>query len=53
MKNKIPDFLQEKINSSGMPRTHSFPQYIKEFMIQYSTFYSWGFGNNLRKYLKL
>lgn len=51
MKNKIPELLQQRIN---IPKSNSenLPNDVKEFMIEYSKFYDWGLGNNIRIILK-
>ena len=53
MKNKIPEFLQAKINLKHTPTTKNFPIEIKNFMITYSLNYQWNFGNNIRKIFKV
>ena len=35
MKNKIPQFLQEKLNLLGTPPIKRFPDEIKQFMLNY------------------
>ena len=49
MKDKIPAFLQEKLNLRGYAKTDKFPDEIKTFMIQYSNYYDWGLDDNLTK----
>lgn len=41
MKNKIPQFLQEKLNLLGTPPIKRFPDEIKQFMLNYSKYYDW------------
>ena len=41
MKNKIPQFLQEKLNLLGTTPIKRFPDEIKQFMLNYSKYYDW------------
>ena len=51
MKDKIPDFLKDQIEKNAL-RTQKFPDDVKQFMIDYATFYSWGLGEDIRKIFK-
>lgn len=49
MKNKIPKFLQEKLNLKGAAKPEKFPNEIKDFMVEYSEYYNWKLDSNLTK----
>ncbi len=53
MKNKIPEFLQKKLDMAGNARASKFPQEIKNFMTDYSAFYEWQLSDNYQIIYKL
>lgn len=53
MKDRIPEFLQEKLNMRGYTKTSNFPDEIKKFMIDYANYYQWSQGDDFKKIFQL
>lgn len=48
MKDKIPEFLKSEFKKYRS-NTNNFPLQIKQFLVEYSNFYNWGFEDDLKK----
>jgi len=53
MKDSIPQFLQDKITENKNIVAKKFPLEIKQFLVDYSKFYSWNLEDNYRMIFKL